>query len=170
MQPTLYLMVGYPGAGKTTTAQFIHELTGAEHVWADYERQQMFGHQGQSSQESKQLYRELNKRVEELLRQGKSVIFDTNFRFRRDRDEMRKLADRAGAAIQIIWMATDKSAAQKRATELSDNAPNRFFGNISLEDFKRVTDFMQEPTDDEKPIRFDGLTLTQDEVAKALGL
>ena len=31
-KPTLFMMFGYPGAGKTTTAEIINELTGAEHL------------------------------------------------------------------------------------------------------------------------------------------
>lgn len=163
-------MVGYPGAGKTTMAQYIHELTGAVHIWADHERQQMFGHQGQSSNESKQLYLKLNQQVAALLQSGKSVIFDTNFRFRKDRDALREIAKEAGATVKIIWMTTDKETARKRATEMADDAPSRFFGNIPPDDFERVTSFFQEPTEDEAPLCFDGKTATKDDVARLLGI
>ena len=74
-------MLGYPGAGKTTAAKVIHSLTGATHLWADHERRKLFATPNYSHAENIELYDKLNKTAAELLQQGKSVIFDTNFNF-----------------------------------------------------------------------------------------
>lgn len=163
-------MIGFPGSGKTTIAKYIHELTGAVHIWADYERQRMFGSQTQASQDSKQLYRALNKKAGELLREGKSVVFDTNFRFRKDRDALREIAAQCNASTIIIWVTTDIDTAKERATHLAEHAPNRFFGNIPEDDFNRVTSHLQEPTSDEHALRIQGIAITKASVAKLLGI
>lgn len=163
-------MIGYPGSGKTTIAKYIHELTGAVHIWADYERQRMFGHQTQASQDSKQLYRALNKKADELLREGRSVVFDTNFRFRKDRDALREIATKAGAYTVIIWVTTDRTTAKERATHLAEHAPNRFFGNISEDDFNRVTSHIQEPTPEEQVLAIRGVDVTKSSIAALLGI
>jgi predicted kinase len=84
-KPTLFLFLGYPGAGKTTAAQFIQQKTGAELLWADFERRQMFGQPTYSEAENDELYGYLDKQAAHILNQGKSVIFDTNFNFLIDR-------------------------------------------------------------------------------------
>ena len=75
-KPQLYLLVGYPGAGKTTVARIIAETTDAVHLWADRERLKMFGTPRHSAAENTRLYAYLNKLTEQLLGEGKSVIFD----------------------------------------------------------------------------------------------
>lgn len=63
----LYLFVGYPGAGKTTIAKIIAESTGAVHIWADKERQEMFGKANLTATETSQLYERLNQETDQLL-------------------------------------------------------------------------------------------------------
>jgi predicted kinase len=73
--PTLYLMLGYPGAGKTTISKEITKRTGAVHLWADHERRAMFSEPCHSKAESDELYAALNTRTDQLLGEGSSVVF-----------------------------------------------------------------------------------------------
>src|ERR1700744_5282186 len=103
MKQTLYLMIGYPGAGKTTVARWIAERTGAVHLWADVERNKLFSNPSHSEAESSELYKQLNERVGKLLAEGKSVIFDTNFNYYSDRQLLREIAGRHHAKVLVIW-------------------------------------------------------------------
>src|ERR1700722_5772312 len=114
-KPRLYLLVGYPGAGKTTVSKIIVEATGAVHLWADVERQKRFGQATHSQQESEQLYDELNARAEQLLAEGKSVVFDTNFNFRGDRQKLREIAGRHGAETFVVWITLPEEVAKARS-------------------------------------------------------
>lgn len=161
-------MVGYPGSGKTTTSKYLHELTGAVHLWADHERNKLFPSPAHSHQENIELYKRLNQRTKQLLQEGKSVIFDTNFNFYRDRKRLRHLAATEGARTVVIWVNTSKELSRERATIHANDQDTRIWGNMPLERFERISGNLQEPTPAEQPIILDGTHLTRDDVARAL--
>jgi len=169
-QPTLYLFVGYPGAGKTTIARIITDLTGGVHLWADFERHVMFKNPTHSKEESRELYDHLNRVADELLAQGKCVIYDTNFNFRSDRDHLRQIAAKNGADTIVIWVTTPRELAERRATKESENEDTRIWGNMSLQTFNRMSDNLQQPDDDEKVIQIDGTDIDSAAIKQQLGL
>lgn len=167
---TLYLLVGYPGSGKTTTSRIIHELTGAEHIWADHERGKMFEKPTHSKAESRQLYDVLNTRVDRLLAEGKSVIFDTNFNFYDDRQLMRGIAARHGAETKLIWVQTDRELARERATHIAHSYRNGYTVSMPPEQFDRMARNLQPPREAEHPVILDGTALNREYVAGKVGL
>jgi predicted kinase len=169
-RPTLYLMVGYPGSGKTTTSHIIHDLTGAEHIWADHERHDMFPNPTHDKDESHKLYKVLNQRADELLSKGRSVIFDTNFNFRRDRDHLRAIARRNGALTKLIWIRIAKEVALERTQSDHHATRNKYDDIMPVESFERMTSHLEPPEADEKPIELDGANITPGYVAQKLGL
>jgi predicted kinase len=167
---TLYLLIGYPGAGKTTTSQIIHDLSGAVHIWADYERRVMFREPTHSKGESQKLYNHLNRQTELLLADGQSVIFDTNFNFRKDRDHLREIAAKYGVPVQVVWIKIDKAAARKRALHIDHAIDNHYPDSMKAADFNRIVSKLEPPDADEDPIDLDGSRITPDYVADSLGL
>lgn len=169
-EKTLYLMVGYPGSGKTTISRIIHEHTGAVHLWADHERSQMFPSPTHDHRENILLYAALNDRTRDLLRDGKSVIFDTNFNFYKDRKKLRRLAAREGARTVVVWVQTPMSLARERATKLSHGQETRIWGNMPVEHFNRIAGNLQEPLPEEHPVIISGEHVEPQDVLDALGL
>jgi len=164
MPPKLYLMLGYPGAGKTTTAKLISQLTGSVHLWADQERCKLFANPKYSHAENLELYEKLNAATENLLRAGKSVVFDTNFNFYKDRQRLRKIAKKSGADTLVIWVVTAKPLAKNRATKGATLQTTRVLGNMSEAHFERITNNLEKLRPDEPFVQIDGTKVTADYV------
>lgn len=153
-------MLGYPGAGKTTTAKIVHDLTGAVHLWADVVRRERYGTPSYSHEENLDLYAYLNELTAELLRTGQSVIFDTNFNFYKDREHLRGIAKAHGATTKLLWVQTDKSVARQRAVEEAHKHNNRVLGHMPAQAFERMSQKLQPPHTNEKYIAVDGTKVT----------
>jgi predicted kinase len=167
MKQALFLMVGYPGSGKTTVSKLIHRQTGAEHLWADAERRKMFNNPMHSRSESKKLYDHLNAITDQLLGEGKSVIFDTNFNFYKDRQHLRKIAEKHGAQTVVIWITTPKEIAKQRAVH-ERQLRNGYEFVLPESEFDRMSNHLQEPHEDEHALKIAGEGVTEDTVAKIL--
>lgn len=168
IKPTLYLMMGYPGAGKTTAGKIISDATGAIHLWSDIERHMMFGHPTHSEKESVKLYDELNMRTEKLLAGGKSVVFDTSFNFRSDRRKLKEIADRAGAGTIVLWVTMPLEEARKRSVGAGQRR-NGYHTRMTEEHFDELVSKLEEPAKDEKVIKLDGLKLDRESVLALIG-
>lgn len=168
MQQTLFLMLGYPGSGKTTAARILHEQTGAVHVWADHERKLRFVQPTYSHAENLKLYRQLNSEVGQLLAQGKSVIYDTNFNFYKDRQKLREIAGQCGARTIVVWVVAPKELARERATVGAESQHTRVLGDMPVEHWERIAAGLQPPYDGEVVIKLDGQQVTPENIAHAL--
>lgn len=160
-------MLGYPGAGKTTAAQLIAKKTGATHIWADLERHKMFDRPVHDEAESTQLYEDLNRRADALLAEGKSVVFDTSFNHRGDRDLLRDIARRNGADTLVIWLTTPAAAARERAVH-ANVVRNNYEFKMTPEQFDRIASHLEPPQEDEKIIKIDGLKFDPAELKSLL--
>jgi predicted kinase len=168
MQPTLYLFMGPPGAGKTTVANYICGATGAVHIWADRERSKLFLNPTHSKKESRQLYELLNARTATLLGAGKSVVFDTNFNFYKDREHLRSIASKAGAKTVIIQLTTPLELARQRALHGSHAERNGMDKAMTPRTFDRINGHLEPLRSNEQAIRLSGENITIDEVLNAL--
>lgn len=162
-KPTLYLFIGYPGAGKTTVAQMIADETGAIHLWADLERHKMFPRPTHSLEESTELYEKLNQAAEYLLAQGKSVVFDTNFNFYEDRQKLWEIAARHGAETIIVWVATPLQVARHRAVG-THKQRNGYPMTMTNAQFTAIVTKLELPRGHEKVIKIDGTKLDRQTV------
>ena len=170
MQTTLFLMLGYPGAGKTTTAQAISRIMGATHLWADHIRRHIFGNPTYNHQENLSLYKQMNRNAEDLLSSGNSVIFDTNFSYYKDRQMLQKLAAKHSARTVIVWVQVTKEVARMRATKDAHLQDTRVLGNMSENDFERLSSHLELPHGDEVVIDIDGTKVTDEYVRNRLNV
>ncbi len=165
----LYLLMGYPGAGKTTAAKALHELTGAEHISSDTMRLKLFPHPSFSHTEHDQLYRHLDREVERLLNAGKDVIYDANLNRYRHRKDKYDICDRTQSKPVLLWVQTPKELAKSRAVHHSrshlvphEESPGAMF--------ERIANVIEQPHVDEPYTVIDGTAITPETVAAALKL
>lgn len=170
-KPILYLFIGYPGAGKTSTAKIIAERTKAVHLWADSERHKLFPDPTHSEAESVKLYDYLNNKAGELLKSGESVVFDTNFNFYADRQKLRQIAEESGAGkTVIVWLTTPEEVARQRAVH-TPMMRNGYMYGMSNEQFNAIISKLEPPLPDEaNVIKVDGTNFNPDEIIEKLGI
>jgi|SRR3989344_939163 len=168
-QARLYLMLGYPGAGKTTTAEVIHELTGAVHLSSDNLRVEMFDNPVYDQTEHDALYKALDEKAETLLSSGKSVIYDANLNRYQHRQDKYAICERTGAKPVLVWVQTPKELAKQRATET-----NRLHlvprDETLVQMFDRIADLIEQPIATEPFLTVDGTKVTPEYVANVLGI
>ncbi len=168
-QPKLYLMLGYPGAGKTTTASIIQKKTGAVHLSSDALRTELFASPQFDQAEHDALYKALDEKTESLLREGKDVIYDANLNRLQHRQEKYEICKRTGATSILVWVQTEKDTAKQRATVPSRAhlAPQ----NETLSQmFDRIAGIIEEPNANEPFVAVDGTNITPEAIANTLGL
>jgi predicted kinase len=151
-KPILYMMLGIPGSGKTSVSEYIADITKAVHISSDQFRKHMFDNpENITETEHDQIYSMLDYIATQILKSGKSVIYDANLNQYVHRQEKYAICARTGAAPKLIWVKTDKEIARLRATEHADRHPeHRPFGNMRPETFERLLEQMEEPRNDEK--------------------
>ncbi len=168
-QPTLFMMFGYPGAGKTTTAKMIQELTGAEHLSSDEIRLELFPQPTYTQAEHDAVYGELDKRTEALLKEGKSVIYDANLNRLVHRQEKYDMCQRTGARPLLLWIQTSRDLARERAVLRGHHhlvPADETFESM----FNRVSGTLEEPGDNEPQHKLDGTKLSPELISQAIGL
>jgi predicted kinase len=164
----LFIPIGVPGAGKTTVCQLISDITGAKHIWVDYERKMRVQSPEYTHHENKALYDQLNKDVERHLKEGASVVYDTAFNYYHDRQLLRSIADRYSCDLVVVWIQTPLDIARKRAVHTDDISSTRVLGAMSKDDFNRLSQALEKPRTTEHAISIDGSHVTRSVVEQLL--
>ena len=127
----------------------------------------MFSSPTHSEEESRALYESLNQKTAKLLSHGKSVVFDTNFNFRSDRDKLRQIADQYRAATIIVWVVIDVDVARQRAVH-AEYIRNGYSATMNEDRFNDIVAKLEAPSEDEKVIKIDGTKLDEADVLALL--
>jgi len=129
VKPTLLIVCGLPGTGKTTLARQIALRTGFEHLMSDVirkelagikpgeHREQAFGEGLYSEHFTERTYAEMAWKAEASLRQGRSVITDATFSKRRHLKKVMDAADRARAAVKVVECSAQSATVRARLEE-----------------------------------------------------
>ncbi len=155
-KPTLTLMVGLPGAGKTTAARQLEERTGAIRFTPDEWHLFLFGDDFHDPREHA-LHDQRHDRVEELmwslgkrlLAQGVSVILDFGFWGRSQREEKRREAQALGAEFAICYVHAPLEELWRRLEARNREARGDVFQAITREDLEEWAALFQPPDEEE---------------------
>ena len=131
-QPSLILMHGLSGSGKTTIAQWLLETLGAIRIRSDIERKRLFGllpdarsEQGidfsiYGSQATERTYQLLKDLAEEILAAGYVVIVDATLLKAAQRQQFHRLAEITQVSFLIVDVVSSKSTMQERVRKRAE--------------------------------------------------
>ena len=157
-KPTLYLMVGLPGSGKTTRAKELEQEVHAVRFTPDEWHIFLFGDDfGDNSPAARALHDRRHDRVEQLmwtvgqdlLRKGVSVILDFGFWAKEQREEKRREARALGANFAIEYLDTPLPELKRRVAQRNQANPGDAFATITDADLEEWYALFQPPTPEE---------------------
>jgi predicted kinase len=152
IKPTIYLICGFIGAGKTSFAKKLEEKTGAVRLTKDEWSIRLIGNDptidGYAEWDSK--ISELSRDVAfALAEKGIDVILDEGFWERKTRDEMRKRAEAVGAKLTMYYLNTPIKQIRERVLKRNINLTKESF-EIGAEMLEGYLKNWEPPTEDEE--------------------
>jgi len=122
----MFLMVGLPGAGKTTRAKELAAANRALRLTPDHWMIPLFG---EPMADGKRFVLEgrLISVALQALRLGTSVVLDYGLWGRDERSALRWLAYSAGASCQVVYLPVDKDVQLARIAHRQETTPHQTF-------------------------------------------
>lgn len=122
MIPTITMLIGLPGSGKSFKAKEIAEQTGATIFSSDSLREEMFDNINHQADNTK-LFVELHRRIKDCLKEGNNAIYDaTNINYKRRMAFLAELKNIPCKKVCIL-MATPYEECLKRNAERERKVP-----------------------------------------------
>lgn len=115
--PTLFLLYGFPGSGKTYFARQLCDELQAAHIQGDRIRFELFDKPRYDRQEDLIIYRLMLYMAEEFLKSGISVVFDMNAMRTSQRRQLRELAHKNKSLTSLIWFQIDAESSFTRVSK-----------------------------------------------------
>jgi len=119
-KPHLIIMVGIPGSGKSFFAEQFAETFKAPIVSINKLSQELFNFPI-SSTEEEVVHKIADQMLSEILKTGKTIIYEGYTSLRADRMLISKKAKDNHYEPLFIWVQTEQLTAKKRATKTSDD-------------------------------------------------
>jgi predicted kinase len=149
--PTVYLICGFIGAGKSTFSKMLEEETDAVRITKDEWSIKLIGNDPTITG-----YAEWDSKITGLSRdfafylaeKGIDVILDEGFWERKTREEMRKRANAIGAKVVMYFLDTPIETIRERVLRRNNNLTKESF-EISREMLDDYLKYWEPPTKDE---------------------
>lgn len=152
-KPTVYVICGFIGAGKTTFSKKLASETGAIHITKDGWMVQIFGNNAPTMEDFSTLDNNVSKLATDfafkLVEHGIDVILDEGFWTKSQREELKKRIEKAGAKWVLYYVSTPADEMKKRVLNRSKNPDKESF-EISDEMFDSYLKYWQPPEEDEE--------------------
>lgn len=165
MKPNyLFMLLGYPGSGKTYFSERLATKIGAVRVNADAMRVAAFGTiEAAKAFDAKTkllnpiVFGVLDYTAGQVLKSGNSVICDYQHTRRSARDTKYTIAKENGAIPVVIWVQAPRNLAVRRGSERDESLDHRKHSVEKMEALvERTSSALETPGDDERVIRIDG--------------
>ena len=114
-KPHIIIMVGIPGSGKTFFAEQFATTFNAPAVFVDKIRETIYTNPNYSKEQEDATNKTALYCLNEILKSGRTIVFDGSANSRSERDQIAKLSRSAGYEPLFVWVQTDISTAQSRS-------------------------------------------------------
>lgn len=145
-KPTLILLYGYPGAGKTFFSRQLCDDIVAAHVQGERIRYELFDEPRYDKQENEVVSHLMEYMAEEFLNAGVSVLYDMNAARVGQRRVLRDMARRCKAKFALVWIQVDAESAFTRAAKRDRRkVDDKYAQPLDRTTFDSLTGNMQNP-------------------------
>jgi len=158
------MFVGIPGSGKTYFVEHLCQRLGLVHLSSDHMRKSMFGNPDRFERGvgNPMVFGAMDYAIQEILKAGHSVAYDSNHNFRTIRTKTREFAEALNAQVVLISIQAPLDVAVERATEREeDNYRRRIPADRVIHQSKTI----ELPGEDEKYIVIDGTAPFEEQFA-----
>ncbi len=152
MTAKLIVICGLPFSGKTTLGAIIANEFAYVEVDVDGVKEEMFGvvsDDALSQGDWTRLYAETDRRIEDLLDMGHSVVDSSRNFHRSERERAKQIAERANAEFVTIYLNTPESVCRERWRSNRVSPTRR---DIEDSGFEALIRAMEAPASDEKAL------------------
>lgn len=148
---TLFSITGLPFSGKTTLTNKLVDKFGLSVISVDeiMERAGMWESPRPTDEDWNQAYWEAYQTLENLLKEGKNVIFDGGSLKKSERKAQRQIAEKLHPNYQLIYVNTSLKTIEQRRLKIQST---REHGQVDDQTMKNALKIWEEPTRDENPI------------------
>jgi len=147
IRPILFILYGFPGAGKTYFSRQLNERILTAHIQADRIRGELLEKPRFDKQENDVIMQLMNYMAEEFLNNGISVVYDNNAMRFSQRPVLREMARRAHVQPLLIWFQTDIDTAFARNTQRDRRSvDDKSAAGYERKTFASLITHMQNPT------------------------
>lgn len=145
-RPTLILLYGFPGAGKTYFGRQLCDDIHAAHVQGERIRYELFEEPRHDKQENQIVSHLMEYMAEEFLKSGVSVVYDINAARLSQRRALRDLARKIKATPVLIWLQIDTDSAYARVAKRDRRkADDKYASALDRPTFDNLAGQMQNP-------------------------
>lgn len=156
-KPTLLMLYGFPGSGKTFFARQLCENVNAAHIQGDRIRYELFEQPRFDKQENEVVSHLMEYMAEEFLNAGISVVYDTDASRVGQRRLLRDLARRVNAVPTLVWIQIDLESAFTRCVKRDRRrSDDKYAKSLDRTTFESLASQMQNPTQTEDFIVISG--------------
>ncbi|MDR0957229.1 MAG: ATP-binding protein [Candidatus Nomurabacteria bacterium] len=156
-KPAVIEVIGLPGSGKSFFAMQFANTFGAAIVSNDKIRWTLFANHTYSKDENQMVEQVADLTISELLKTKRTFILDGGCNTRIERENIEKLAKRAGFQVIMVVVQVDEQAAKRRATKRNEKNPGDIYKqSIPVEEFEKTVKSLQLPAVTKKTVVISG--------------